>query len=176
MGAPVLINGTRYKTQNDLGHVLSLLGERESGTAKFEEALAVYREALKERTRERVPLDWATTEDNLGNALSRLGERASGTVKLEEALAAYREALKERTRERVPLQWAGSFGNEGIALMLLADRRKDATMAEAALSQINTAFETMRDGGDAASAAYYEQQLPWARDLVARLGKARSDR
>ena len=43
-------------------------------------------------------------------------------------------------------------------------------MAETALSQINAAFETMRDGGNAPSAAYYEQQLPRARAIVARLG------
>jgi hypothetical protein len=105
----------------------------------------------------------------MGNALSRLGERDSGTVKLEEALAAYREALKERTRERVPLQWAMSFGNQGVVLLLLAQRRGDAAMAETALSQINEAFETMRDGGDARQAAYFEARLPRARDLVARL-------
>ena len=150
-------------TQNNLGNALATLGERESGTARLEEAVAAYREALKERTRERVPLEWATTQNNLGNALQRLGERESGTARLEEAVAAYREALKEWTRERVPLQWATSFGNEGIALMLLAERRRDAAMAETALSQINTAFETMRDGGDAPSAEYYEQQLPRAR-------------
>ena len=45
------------------------LGERESGTARLEEAVAAYRAALEERTRERVPLDWATTQNNLGIAL-----------------------------------------------------------------------------------------------------------
>jgi hypothetical protein len=69
----------------------------------------------------------------------------------------------------VPLQWAKSFGNEGVALMLLAERRRDAVMAKTALSQINAAFETMRDGGNAPRAAYYEQQLPRARAIVARL-------
>ncbi len=73
--------------------------------------MAAYREALTERTRERVPLDWATTQNNLGSALASLGERESGTAKLEEAVAAYREALKERTRERVPLDWATSLGS-----------------------------------------------------------------
>ena len=48
-------------------------GERESGTARLEEAVAAYRAALEERTRERVPLDWATTQNNLGTALSTLG-------------------------------------------------------------------------------------------------------
>jgi hypothetical protein len=42
-------------------------------------------------------------------------------------------------------------------------------MAKTALDQINTAFETMRDGGHAPNAANYEQQLPRARALVARL-------
>jgi len=40
---------------------------------------------------------------------------------------------------------------------------------ETALVQINTAFETMRDGGNALSAAYYGRQLPRARAIFARL-------
>src|SRR5258707_1138533 len=107
-----------------------------------------------------------------GGRLSRRAERMereSGTVRLEEAVAAYRDALKERTRERVLLDWAMSFGNEGVALMLLAERRRDAAMAKTALDQINTAFETMRDGGHGPNAAYYEEQLARARALLARL-------
>src|SRR5262249_41254815 len=77
-----------------------------SGSARLEEAVTAYREALAERTRARVPLDWAATQNNLGNALRELGERESGTARLEEALAAYREALTEHTRARVPLAWA----------------------------------------------------------------------
>jgi hypothetical protein len=42
-------------------------------------------------------------------------------------------------------------------------------MAETALSQINVAFETMRDGDNVPNASYYEKQLPKARALVARL-------
>jgi hypothetical protein len=109
------------------------------------------------------------TQNNLGNALARLGEREGGTAKLEEAVAAYREALSERTRERVPFDWATSFGNEGVVLMLLAERRRDAAMAKTALSEINAAFETMRDGGYAPSVTYYGQLLPWARAIVERL-------
>jgi hypothetical protein len=109
------------------------------------------------------------TQSNVGLTLTMLGGRESGTAKLEEAVIAYREALKERTRERTPLDWATSFGNEGITMMLLAERRRDAAMAETALSQINEAFETTRNGGNAPSAAYYERQLPRARALVVRL-------
>jgi hypothetical protein len=53
--------------------------------------------------------------------------------------------------------------------MVLAERLGDANMAETALSQINTAFETMRDSGDALGAAYFEAWLPIARALAARL-------
>ena len=78
--------------QNNLGNALRALGERESGTARLDEAVAAYRAALLERTRERVPLYWATTQNNLGNALRVLGERESGTARLEEALQAIRGA------------------------------------------------------------------------------------
>jgi tetratricopeptide (TPR) repeat protein len=156
-------------TQNNLGSTLQVLGEREGGTMKLDEAVAAYREVLKEYTRARVPLDWAMTQYNLGCVLHTLGTRESGTAKLDEAVAAYREALKERTRERVPIDWATTLGNEGFALMLLAERRGDAAMAETALSQINRAFETMRDGGHAPYTAILERQLPNARALVALL-------
>ena len=79
------------------------MGERESATARLEEAVAAYRAALEEYTRERAPLDWATTQNNLGNALWALGARESGTARLEEAVAAFRTSLEERTRERTPL-------------------------------------------------------------------------
>src|SRR5262249_46576913 len=92
------------KNQHDLGNALWRLGERESGTARLEEAVAAYRAALEGRTRERVPLDWAATQTNLGATLWRLGERESGTARLEQAVAAYRDALLDDTRERVPLE------------------------------------------------------------------------
>jgi hypothetical protein len=47
------------------GNALWRLGERESSSNKLEEAIEAYREALKERTRERVPLDWALTTGSL---------------------------------------------------------------------------------------------------------------
>ena len=157
------------QTQNNLGNTLFRFEEHESGTTKLEEAVVAYREVLKERTRERVPLGWAQTQHNLGTALQVIGERQGGTMNLEQAVLAFDEALRERTRERVPLDWASSLGNQGVALMVLADRRKDVAMAKNALSQINTALETMRRGGHAPNAAFYEQQLSKARAIVARL-------
>ena len=131
--------------------------------------MAAYRAALEERTRERVPLDWAGTQMNLGNALARLGERESGTATLREAVSAYGAALQEYTRERVPLQWASSLGNQGVAMSLLADRTMDASKAETAVRQIEAALETFRAGGHAPFAAVHAAQLPKTRAVLDRL-------
>jgi tetratricopeptide (TPR) repeat protein len=156
-------------SQNNLGTSLTLLGQHD-------EAVAAYREALKETTRDRMPLLWAMIQNNVGTGLVFLGERERGTAKLEEAAAAFGEALKERTRQSAPLDWARSLGAQGLVMAIIAERRGDARIAKRALDQINTAFETMRDGGHAQLAATFEQALPKARDLVARLGKSRSAR
>jgi len=59
-------------TQNNLGNALSNLGEFASESTQLENAVEAYREALKEHTRERVPLDWAMTQNNLADALAAL--------------------------------------------------------------------------------------------------------
>ena len=150
-------------TQMNLGNALQALGERESGTARLEEAVTAYRAALEEITRAQVPFQWAGTQMNLGNALKALGERESGTARLKEAITAYRAALEEMTREWVPLDWAKSTGNQGVALILLAERLGDVTKARLGVQQIEVAFATMRDGGNAPAAAHYEAQLLKAR-------------
>ena len=129
--------------RNNLGNALWTLGERESGTARLEEAVAAYRAALEERTRERVPLDWARTQNNLGTALRALGERESGTARLEEAVAAYRAALEEMTRERVPLDWATTQNNLGAALQTLGERESGTARLEEAVAAYRAALEEM---------------------------------
>ena len=89
----------------------------------MEEAVTAHREALKEYTRERVPLKWAMTQGNLGTALAHLGEWEAGTKRLEEAVTAHREALKEYTRERVPLAWATTQDKLALAQQALAYKR-----------------------------------------------------
>ena len=97
---------------------------------------------------------------------------ASGRAgRREEAVSAFREALQENTRARVPLQWAMSTGKQGVALMLLAERRGHAKIAKLAVQQIESAFTTMRDGGDVPSAAYFEARLPKARAVAQKLAK-----
>jgi tetratricopeptide (TPR) repeat protein len=157
-------------TQTNLGNALLGLGERESGTEKLKEAVAAYRAALEEQTRERVPVDyWAATQSNLGAALAALGERESGTVRFEEAVRAFTAALQERTRERVPLGWAESFGNQGVTMMPLADRTNNGALAETATRQIEAAYETARDGGHEPWAVIFQAQLTDARAIRDRL-------
>ena len=116
-------------------------GARESGTARLEEAVAAYRAALKEWTRERVPLQWATTQMNLGAALQTLGAREGGTARLEEAVAAYRAALEEKTRERGPLDWAAAQMNLGAALLRLGERESGTARLEEAVEAYRAALE-----------------------------------
>ena len=58
-----------------MANALSILGAQSGKSEHLEEAVTACREALKEWTRERVPLQWAGTQNNLGCALSSLGER-----------------------------------------------------------------------------------------------------
>jgi hypothetical protein len=84
-----------------LGHALVLLGTRESGTSRLEEAVEAYRAALEERRRERVPHDWAHTEKGLGEALFRLGEREPGSVRFNDAAVPIAPRWKYRHRSMI---------------------------------------------------------------------------
>ncbi len=82
------------RTQNDLGEALAALGEHEAGTVRLEEAVAVYRLALEERTRERVPLDWATTQLNLGLALEAMGQKTKNPAAFVDAARHFQNAAE----------------------------------------------------------------------------------
>jgi tetratricopeptide (TPR) repeat protein len=124
-----------------LADSLQVLGDQSGQNEPLEEAVEAYREALKEYTRERVPLKWAKTQNNLGFALWRLGEREKDAKRLEEAVAAYHEALKVRTRERVPQDWAETQNNLGNALRSLGERERDTKRLEKAVEAYNKALE-----------------------------------
>jgi tetratricopeptide (TPR) repeat protein len=82
-------------TKNNLGSALNLLGEREEGTAPLEEAVAAFRAALEERTRPRVPLDWAFTQMNLALVYRALFDKDHQPRHLDDALEAADGALEE---------------------------------------------------------------------------------
>jgi tetratricopeptide (TPR) repeat protein len=90
----------RADLENALGITLYVIGDQTGEAGNLVDATEAFHAALKTRTRDRVPLDWAETQTNLGTALQTLAERESGTAHLAEAIAAYRAALEERTRDR----------------------------------------------------------------------------
>jgi tetratricopeptide (TPR) repeat protein len=116
-------------------------GARMGDNGSLRSAVTIYRAALEEYARERVPLDWAMTQNNLGNALRTLGEREAGMARLEEAVAAYRAALEEYTRERVPLHWALTQNNLGNALRTLGEGEAGTARLEEAVAAYRAALE-----------------------------------
>ena len=65
------------KALNNLGNTLLVLGERETGTARFEEAVTIYHAALEKVSRESDPYFWDAIKHNLDVALQRLHERGN---------------------------------------------------------------------------------------------------
>ncbi|MBF34331.1 MAG: hypothetical protein CME94_08955 [Hyphomonadaceae bacterium] len=110
----------------------------------LDRSVSAYREALKEWTRDRVPLNWATTQNNLGNALATLGERGDEQA-LKDAITAYRDALKEYTRDRVPLDWATTQNNLGNALRVLGERGDEQALKDAITAYRDALKEKTRD-------------------------------
>ena len=88
-------------------------GTGDGGTARLEQAVAPYRAAQQERTRERAPLDWAMTKANLALALTALAERtgqsrAAALAEIDTAVEVFRAAgateyvsLAEAIRARI---------------------------------------------------------------------------
>jgi tetratricopeptide (TPR) repeat protein len=125
---------------NNLGIALGLLGGREPGTTRLEQAVDAFRTAATEWTQDRVPLDWARTQMNLGAALQTLGERESGTARLKQAVEAFRDALTEYRQDRVPLDWATTQVNLGTALLNLGQREAGTTRLEQAVEAYRAAL------------------------------------
>ncbi len=131
---------TRGALLHNYALVKSTIGEQAGSNDDLAQAISSYRAALLERTRARVPLDWAMTQNNLGTALRGLGERESSAARLEEAVAAYRAALMEYTRARVPFVWAGTQNNLGNALLRLGERESNTARLEEAVEAFRAAL------------------------------------
>jgi tetratricopeptide (TPR) repeat protein len=129
--------------QTNLASALKILGERESGTARLEQAMAAYREVLTVLTRDRAPLDWAKVQNDLSDVLRLLGERETGTTRLEEAVAACHGALTGISREHLPLHWAKAQNNLGNALRALGERESNTSRLDQAVAAYRDALKEM---------------------------------
>ena len=103
--------------------VKATIGEQAGSNDDLRQAVTAYRDALQEKTRERVPLQWAMTQNNLGTALTSLGERESGTAHLAEAVTAFGEALAIFEAASADRYVRGTRQNLARAQALIAKRQ-----------------------------------------------------
>jgi tetratricopeptide (TPR) repeat protein len=95
-------------------------------------AIEANREALKVRTPDRFPMDYAMTQNNLGAAYQTLAGVEDKSENCKRAIEAYWEALKVSTIDRVPIQYAATQNNLGNAYRTLSeveDRSKNCKRA-----------------------------------------------
>jgi len=109
-----------------LGDTLQTAAEKRNDPARLDEAVAVYREALNEWTRDADPETWAGLQNDLGTTLVRLAEQESGTARLEEAIDAFRAALAgfESAADSDHIEMARE--NLALAEQSLANRQRQA--------------------------------------------------
>ncbi len=125
----------------DLGSTLFTLGERESGVARLEEALAVLHVALDKLPRSKVPLLWAAAMSNRANVLLELGQRESGTTRLEKALSARRSALEELKHDLASRGKA--LLGLGNVLFALGNRESGTERLKEAVSAFHAALDAL---------------------------------
>jgi hypothetical protein len=121
----------------------------------LEEVVTTLQEALKEYTRERVPLDWANTQNNLGNTLARLGEREAGT------------GAQQRERMRF-VQVAFRFAREAVRVTELMEANPEYAEAKDLIQQarrvLDSAFEDLLRKAQIMGLTIFKEALkldPW---------------
>ncbi len=102
--------------QNNLGNILSALGQQRRDAKSFERAILCFGNALEVLNPESSPLEWAATQYNLGTANQALGRLLEDTKPLNLAVDAYTNALQVWTREKSPEDWMYTLLQLGTTL------------------------------------------------------------
>jgi len=134
---------------SEVPDALFRLGNRayEIGTIELEKAeymktaIKAFEEALKVRTLERFPMDYATTLNNLGTAYGTLAEVEAKAENCKRAIKACEEALKVRTLERFPMQYGATQNNLGNAYRILAEVEAKAENCKCAITAYEEALK-----------------------------------
>jgi tetratricopeptide (TPR) repeat protein len=120
--------------------------EKRGNATNVETAIALLNEALKVRTREAVPQEWAETIFALANAYR---DRAEGdpVENIEHCITLHLETLSVRRRETLPLEWASTQLNLGNAYAerRVGDRAENLSKAEAAYRAALEEFSLERE-------------------------------
>jgi tetratricopeptide (TPR) repeat protein len=108
--------------------------------SNVEKAIAAFKEALRVRTLDAFPVDYATTQNNLGNAYGVLAGVRDKESNLEKAIAAYEEALRVYTFDAFPVNHAMTQNNLGTAYDALAEVRDKGSNLEKAIAAYEEAL------------------------------------
>jgi len=125
------------------------LGNRayEIGTIRLEKAaymkiaIKSFEEALKVRTLERFPMQYAITQINLGNAYRTLAEVEDKAENCKRAIKAHEESLIVFTLERSPRDYAATQNNLGIVYQTLAEEEDRIENCKKAIEFFEKAFK-----------------------------------
>jgi tetratricopeptide (TPR) repeat protein len=111
----------------------------------MKEAVIALRAALLERTRERDPQAWTTTQRSLSNALLDIGERDKDLASLEEAAAADRELLAASDKREQPDVWSSNVNSLAYAIIVGGKRKSEVGEVEKVLPMLREAIQTQDD-------------------------------
>ena len=153
-------------TMDNLGTVLRLLGEQRRGARTLQQAVAAYKSALTEFSRDRFPQQWATTKNNLGAALQKLASREDDPKIMQDAITSYECALEECGKESVPITWAMSIANLGVSRCEFAAMTENSSEASKAVLEIQAAVDVFREASHAQYTELGEEKLALARKLL----------
>jgi tetratricopeptide (TPR) repeat protein len=142
-----------------LGQLLHIVAQRSGTAERMEEAVKMYRIALREFRHDQTPHEWAATLNSLAIALWELSRLRRNALPLKDAIESYRAV--ELVRERAPMEWAIAQLNLGALLWSLGDRAS-------ALEAIARSTEFFRENIEKEIAApYYFAHAVQLRNVMA---------
>lgn len=125
---------------NNMGLALYQCQVTNNKEQNLNDAINAYDEALKIRTCEDYPLQYAETMNNLGKALYSLSEIQDKTKNLKKAIVAYNNTLEIRTPENHSLEYADTMNNLGDAYYSLSKDWKKMSYLKAAIDAYNNSL------------------------------------
>ncbi|MBZ9997576.1 caspase domain-containing protein [Mesorhizobium sp. BH1-1-4] len=167
LGAATQVDLARAETK--LGLAMAGFGAVDNGVAWMQDAVAIYRQALLQYTRETAPTDWSDTQNELGSTLIKLAGTTMDPQFARDAIVAYRAALEIRTREQYPQYWAQTQTNLGLALVGLGSLTRSREAILLGKDAIKSVWDMYRAAGSSQYDNYYASALNDADNELARL-------
>lgn len=129
----------------DLGHLMLVLGERESRPERFLAAALHFKPAVDVFSRQHDLDRWAQAQIGLALALKRSGEFQGDVVTLGDAAFAFRAALGRLTKDRAPQEWADAQLGLGETLVRIAEETGETDGLAKAIPALRAALAQPRD-------------------------------